>query len=380
MDIVYAIDKVVFRSSDNPYQRFFDLLPVNNPDLLPANASYTPVHHAVTLGRELGLSRLYLKDESQHPTGTTKDRMAAVALAFLHESGVREFCTSSTGNSSTAYAHAISRFPDMKLYLFTASAFSERVRSINVDQVEHFVLEGATFVEAYKFAAVFAQRNGFVSERGFFNPGRREGLKLAFLEAAEQLPDPIDWYVQAVSSAMGVYGAYKGAKELRQLGVTSRLPRLLCVQQETCAPMVRAWRGGSAVIRPQDVVDSPTGIAMAILRGDPSGAYPCIHELVTDSEGAFTAVDASHIRAARRMVEDEGLTPCFSASTAVAGLARLAREGAIHKNDNILVNLTGSDQAANPGTSKFCRLIRAKGRWLLENPVDERIRDLWETC
>ena len=92
------------------------------------------------------------------------------------------------------------------------------------------------------------------------------------------------------------------------------------------------------------------------------------------------ALDASHIRAARRKVEDEGLTPCFSASTAVAGLARLAREGAIHKNDNILVNLTGSDQAANPGTSKFCRLIRAKGRWLLENPVDERIRDLWETC
>ena len=379
VDIVYAIDKVAFRSSDNPYERFFDLLPVNNADFLPGNTSYTPLHHAVTLGRELGLSRLYLKDESQHPTGTTKDHMAAVALAFLYESGVREFCTSSTGNSSSAYAHAISRFPDMKLYLFSASAFSERVRGINVDQVEHFVVEGATFVEAFKFAAVFAKRNGFVSERGFFNPGRREGLKLAFLEAAEQLSEPIDWYVQAVSSAMGVYGAYKGARELRQLGVLPRLPRLLCVQQETCAPMVRAWQDGSAVIRPQDVFDSPTGIAMAILRGDPTGAYPFIHEIVSDSDGTFTAVDASRIRAARRMVEDEGLTPCYSASAAVAGLIRLVREGAIKKNDNILVNLTGSDQAVCPDTSQIRRLVREEGRWLLEDPADERVCDLWET-
>jgi len=118
---------------------------------------------------------------------------------------------------------------------------------------------------------------------------------------------------------------------------------------------------------------------MAILRGDPTGAYPFIHEIVSDSDGTFTAVDASRIRDARRMVEDEGLTPCYSASAAMAGLIRLVREGAIQKNDNILVNLTGSDQAVNPDTSQIRRLVREEGRWLLEDPADERVRDLWET-
>jgi threonine synthase len=94
------------------------------------------------------------------------------------------------------------------------------------------------------------------------------------MEATDQIPAPIDWYVQAVSSAMGVYGTYKGAKELLALGHISRLPRLLCVQQETCCPMVRAWQAGSETIRPQDIVHKPEGIAKAILRGDPSRAYP----------------------------------------------------------------------------------------------------------
>ena len=58
------------------------------------------------------------------------------------------------------------------------------------------------------------------------------------------MPGPIDWYVQAVSSAMGVYGTYKGAKELRDIGHIDRAPKLLCVQQETCAPLVRAYQDG----------------------------------------------------------------------------------------------------------------------------------------
>lgn len=380
VDICYAFDEVVLHPSSNPYERFFDLLPVADPSRLPADAGFTPNRHAVRLGGELGMSRLYLKDESGHPTGTTKDRMAAVGLAFLHESGVRSFCTSSTGNSSSAYAYAISRFPDMKLYLFTASDFQDRVRYCGTEQVEHFVLEGATFVEAFHFARLFAERNGFTTERGFFNPGRREGLKLAFLEAAEQQPDPIDWYVQAVSSAMGVYGTYKGAKELCQLGRISRLPRLLCVQQDTCAPMVRAWRSGSAVIRPQDIVAAPKGIAKAILRGDPTGAYPYIHEIVTESGGAFAEVDETRIREARRMVEElEGLSPCFSASAAVAGLVRMVGEGVVDRDANVLVNLTGSDQAADPGATDCHRVVRVNGEWRLDNPVEGRVADLWDT-
>ena len=174
---------------------------------------------------------------------------------------------------------------------------------------------------------------------------RREGLKLAYLEAAEQIPHAIDWYVQAVSSAMGVYGTYKGAKELRALGQTTSLPRLLCVQQESCSPMVRAFEEGSPGIRPEHIVARPEGIAEAILRGNPIGAYPYIREIVLESDGRLVAVSETEIRESRSMIEElEGLSPCFSAAAAFAGLAKLARAGDIPADHAILVNLTGSDR------------------------------------
>jgi hypothetical protein len=110
--------------------------------------------------------------------------MAAVALSYLIEKGVRSFCTSSTGNSSTAYARLMPLAPDCCLYLFTAESFMDRVKYTDNDQVIHLVLRDATFVDAFEAAKQYADSYGVVSERGFFNPGRREGLKLAYLEAA----------------------------------------------------------------------------------------------------------------------------------------------------------------------------------------------------
>jgi threonine synthase len=379
IDLHYDLERARLHDSENPLERFLDLLPVERAQsLLPQAMSYTPCVHAVRLGASLEMPALYLKDETVLPTGTTKDRMAVVSLAFLAECGVRAFCTSSTGNSSTAYAHAISRYPDLRLYLFTAESFQDRVHYDNGQQVVPFVLRGASYVDAFNAAAAFATRHQLVSERGFFNPGRREGLKLAFLEACEQVPGPIDWYVQAVASAMGVYGTYKGARELTRMGRIARPPRLLCVQQETCAPMVRAFADGSPVIRPGDVVRKPTGIADAILRGDPTKAYPHVREIVIESQGTFAAVGETEIREARRMVEEmEGISPCYSASTALAGLIRLVRRGEFPRNDTVMVNLTGSDRPPCPRPSKI-HWLRASGEgWEPEDPDDEITQALW---
>jgi threonine synthase len=271
--------------------------------------------------------------------------MAAVALAYLNERGVRSFCVSSTGNSGTAFAHRIAAHPGMHLFLYTAEEFVRRVQQANHSQVTHFGLRDASFVESAVYSTKYAKKYGLVSESGFFNPGRREGLKLAFLEASDQAPGPIDWYVQAVSSAMGVFGAYKGAKELLGMKRLERLPRLLCVQQETCAPMARAYAAGSETIRPEHLVARPTGIAEAILRGDPSRAYPYVRRIVQESGGGFAIVSEAEIREARRRVEQlEGISPCYSASAAVAGVMKLAREGAFRRDSVVMVNLTGGDR------------------------------------
>jgi threonine synthase len=366
-DVEYDLASARLHDSSNPYRRFRDLLPVRDEGLLPGHASFSPTVHATRLGRELGMPWLYLKDETGLPTGTTKDRMAAVALPYLYEGGVRGFATSSTGNSSSAYAHAITRLPGLAMYLFTAEQFRERVDVPAAAEVVNFTLRDATFVEAFDAARDFAEEHGLVPERGFFNPGRREGLKLAWLEAADQVPRPIDWYVQAVSSAMGVYGVYKGAKELRELGHSERLPRLLCVQQETCAPMVAAWDEGSETIRPEHVVERPTGIAQAILRGNPSRAYPHVREIVIESGGTFVAVSEAQIREAKRKVEElEGISPCFAAAAALAGLAKLGSENGLDPGDTVLVNLTGGDRPPCEPTYEARWLRRSDSGWVPE--------------
>jgi threonine synthase len=370
IDTEYDLQRVQYYDSEYPLLRYFDLVPLEEPDnLVRALLPQTPCVHAVRLGRLLGIPRLYLKDETKNPTRTTKDRMAAIALSYMKECGVRAFCTSSTGNSSSAFVHMAEYVPECQIYIFTAEDFADRVEQRNETQVVHFVIRDESFVGAFNCAGRFAEANNVTSERGFFNPGRREGLKLAYLEAAEQIPGPIDWYVQAISSAMGVYGEYKGARELRAIGKATSVPRLLCVQQESCAPVCRAFLEGAASVRSEHIVRRPNGIAKAILRGDPMRSYPYIRSMLLESGGTCAIASEAEIREARTMVlEYEGIDICYSAATAVAGLVNLVRRGGFPQSDTVLVNLTGADrEPARQGLRVYLR--RVADGWEPEDPA-----------
>ncbi len=231
MEVLYDLEQVELHDAEDPLLRYFDLLPVlDRGHLVKDFLARTPCIHARRLGELLGLPWLYLKDETGLPTKTTKDRMASVALPYLYECGVRHFAISSTGNSSTSFARLISHYPGVHMYLFTAEDFLDRVSCAHGSQSIHFAARDATFADACAIAMSFARRRGIQPEHGFFNPARREGLKLAFLEAVEQIPRPVEWYFQAISSAMGVVGTFKGARELLGLGRLKVLPRLVSCQ------------------------------------------------------------------------------------------------------------------------------------------------------
>jgi len=343
VDVLYDLDAVRLRESNVTSERFVDLLPLKDrTNLLFLGEGNTPCLHATRLGDAIGLERLYLKVESRNPTGTTKDRMAAVVLSLFKELGVTEFISSSTGNSSSALARGIQMYPFCKMHLFVGEAFSDRVRHVDDNPgVAVNVMPGLSFTDTFNHARVEAKRRGLPFEGGFFNPARREGLKLAYLEATEQVPTPIQWYVQAVSSAMGVHGTWKGAQELLALKRISVLPRLVCVQQESCCPMVKAFDEGSAEIKDHHVFHNPTGIAKAILRGNPSGCYPYVYSIVRDSGGTMASVSEAEILTARARVRElEDVDAGYCGAATIAAVTALARRGAIGQSETVLLNMT----------------------------------------
>jgi threonine synthase len=128
--------------------------------------------------------------------------------------------------------------------------------------------------------------------------------------------------------------------------------------------MARAFRAGSNEIRRQDIVERPSGIADAILRGDPSRAYPYVAKIVRESGGHILDVSESEIRDARQMVvEFEGMAPCFSAAAAFAGLLRGVREGVVHRDATVLVSLTGSDRKPSGASETIDWLARTANGW-----------------
>ena len=365
LEALYPLDKVKIHDSSNPYERYFDLLPILDSNLLPS-AHTTPLVKAKNLGHRFGLDNLYLKDETWNKTKSTKDRMAYVSLPYLFESGVKHFCASSTGNSSTAYAIHINRFPSMRMSLFTAENFTHRVNYPVNPQISHYGMIGANFVDASEYANTFAKDKNLTSEGGFFNLARREGLKTIWLEIVEQLPVKIDWYVQAVSSAMGVHGVYKAAKEVMAIGLSKNVPKLLCAQQMSCSPMVKAWEEGAENIQPCHIEKNPIGIAEAILRGNPTRAYPHVRKIVKESGGIMSSVTNEEILFAQKCLsEDEGIHACLSASTAVAALRKIALTFPEIKSQTIVVNLSGGMRASQSdgNVNKWLKLLE-NNKWV----------------
>jgi threonine synthase len=349
LDSVYDQKGVIREGEVDPLRRYFDFLPIPR---IPAEINWqignSPLHYSRRLGPFKGIEYLYIKDETTHPTGTTKDRMAQMVVAQMVLLGVREFVGSSTGNSASALAYATQRLGNFHMHSFTGREFVDRHEYHDDPGVTLYVVDG-NYVDASNAAKRFAAEQGLIFEGGFFNYARREGLKTAYLEAYDAIPDGPDVVVQAVASGMGLYGGYRGMREYQRLGRLHKTPRFVCIQQDTCAPMVSAFNDGSDVIRQQDIVPNPDGLALAIMRGDPTQTYPYMLGLVRETGGCFAEVSRNQILEAWKLLEEwHGLRADYAGAAALAGAFRLRDEGWIKPSDKVLVNLTGGMRSPGP--------------------------------
>lgn len=195
--------RVVERPND--LWRYREVLPVQAPNpLISMGEGGTPLIHAANLGMMLGLRHLYIKDERQGPTGSFKDRQAAVSIAAIKEAGITEAVLASTGNVAIAYSAYAAR-AGIKLWAFLTSLVpAEKMREVAIYGTQ-VVKVTASYDQAKKLAAEFARQRGLYLERGSRSIPSVESMKTISFEVAEQLAGLLgsssstwlapDWYL-----------------------------------------------------------------------------------------------------------------------------------------------------------------------------------------
>jgi threonine synthase len=319
--------------------RYQDILPIENPselDLYPAGG--TPLWLSQRFATALGHNKVYIKDERYAPTSSFKDRQAAVAVAAMLENGIREAVIASTGNAAVAYAAACAR-AGIKLWVFMTSLVpQEKLREAALFGAEVIRVSG-NYDQTKQIASQFAQRRHLLLDRGASSVPARESMKTIAYEIVEQLGwrSP-DWYIQAVSGGLGPLGVYQGFKELFQMGLIDRVPKMAIIQTEGCSPMVKAFKAGKDVADP--VV--PDTCIIILSTGDPGPAYTYLWNLTQQFGGTMESVtDAEAFAAMRSLAKSEGMAVEPATAVAFAGLEKMLKEGFIAPDETVVVNCTG---------------------------------------
>lgn len=319
--------------------RYQDILPLNNPgaiDLYPAGG--TPLWLSQRFAPSLGNNHVYIKDERYGPTSSFKDRQAAGAVAAMIEQGVREAIIASTGNAAVAYAAACAR-AGIKLWVFMTSLVpQEKLREAALFGAEVIRVSG-NYDQTKQIASQFAQRRRLLLDRGATSIPAREAMKTIAYEIVEQLGwRAPDWYIQPVSGGLGPLGVYQGFKELYNMGLINKIPKLGIIQAEGCAPMVTAFRLG------KDEAEAivPNTSIIILSTGDPGKAYTYLWHLTQQYGGIMESVtDAEAFAAMRALAKSEGMAVEPATSVGFAGLEKLLTNGTISADETVVVNCTG---------------------------------------
>ena len=355
LDARYDYDRVreqwpaVLRERPFDMWRYRELLPLrDDANKVTMGEGGTPLLHATNLGLMLGCPHIYFKDERQGPTGSFKDRQAALAISVMKEYDVTEAVVASTGNVAISYS-AYSALAGIKMWTFLTSLVPpEKMREVALYGSE-VIKVTATYDQTKKVAADFANRKGLFLDRGIRSIAAREAMKTVAFEMAEQLPLLIgsgdtpwrapDWYFQAVSGGMGPVGVWKAYEELMMLGLVDKMPKLACIQVAGCAPMVNSFNKGLEEAEP---VLNPQTRVITIATGSPGPAYSFLSRTIREHGGTFEAVtDEEAFRAMHVMAKLDGVSMEPAAATAFAGLFKLLSQGIIKQDEVVVINCSG---------------------------------------
>lgn len=321
--------------------RWAEFLPVHHP--LPRYSlgeGDTPLLKSERLAAACGLSSLYIKDESTNATGTFKARGLAVAVARAVELGVHEFVIPTAGNAGGALAAYASRAGAVAHVFMPQDSPLVNQQEVAMFGADLHLVDGL-INDAGREAAAEAQKHGWFDLSTFKEPYRVEGKKTMGFELAEafgwSLPDVI---LYPTGGGTGLVGMWKAFNELEELGwIDSRRPRMVSVQAEGCAPVVKAFTSGSDRMQPW-----PNASTIASgLRVPLPFADRLILRVLRESKGTAVSVSEEEILSSQReMARSEGVFAAYEGAATMAALHHLLADHWITPDETIVLFNTGT--------------------------------------
>lgn len=313
--------------------RYAPLLPVGRPERAMLAAGGTALLPAPGLARRFGLKALWLKDETANPTRCLKDRATAVALALADAAGHDTLYCASAGNAAISLA-GFCAHAGMRAHAWVPARVSgERMAWLRRFGATVHV-SGGDYDFAFDQSEAEGERRGWYSRNCAFNPFLVEGKKTVALEVAEQLGWRVPELVVApVGDGCTLAAVGKAFRELREIGRTEVLPRLVGVQAEGVQPLVRRFGTGS---------DAPEGCtrAASIAVRRPRNALRLLRELDAAGGTLLAVADDEIDRACATLAHEAGIVCEFTSAASLAALARLADAESLEGKTAVLV-ITG---------------------------------------
>jgi len=322
--------------------RWRELLPVSVPEkLVTLGEGDAPLLDTPRLAASLGMQQVYVKDESLNPTGTFKARGMAAAISMANQLGVERVIIPTAGNAGGAMAAYAAR-AGMQAAVYmpsdTPQANMQECRAMGAE----LILVDGLISDAARLVGVRAGEEGWFDLSTFKEPFRLEGKKVMGYEIAESLGWKLpNWIFYPTGGGTGLVGLWKAFAELAELGwlEDDARPRLVAVQAEGCAPVVRAFETGAGVCEFWHGAQTDA----SGLRVPKSFADRMILSALRASRGTALAVSEQAIADARaELAQCEGLYVAPEGAATLAGLRKLLRSGVVNSSESVVLLNTGA--------------------------------------
>ncbi len=347
LEVTYDYEKIkekltkqVIESRPKNLWRYRELLPIENDPTDGLYSGFTPLVKAKNLAKKLGVSELYIKDDSVcHPTLSFKDRVVAVALSRAKEFGFKTVACASTGNLANSVASHAAK-AGLKSYIFIpADLESGKVIGTLIYAPNLVAVEG-NYDEVNRLCSEIASKYKWAFVNINIRPYYAEGSKTYGFEIAEQLgwktPDHV---IVPCAGGSLITKIHKSFKELHKIGLIEKpKTKFYAAQASGCSPIVNMIKEKSEILKPV----KPKTIAKSLAIGNPADGYYA-KGVVEESGGwAESVTDEEIVEAIKLLASTEGIFTETAGGVTVATTKKLIEQGVIPKNESIVISVTGN--------------------------------------